>query len=189
MRLTSAFAAVLLIGGLTACDLIGPRVVSGITDNYDPGEYAREAKTRPIPVTVYGSAFGVGGDALTQAVIGDMTGQDWTPHARFTTAAAATQGGYFSVAVVLNGPAGVTGASLCGHPPAANASGAATSGDVRLIASLCRYDQAVTDVEVRTGGVSGLKDPKFAALIATAIRNLTPPIVVNRMNDTSDPTN
>jgi hypothetical protein len=184
MRLTSAFTAVLLIGGLTACDLIGPSAVSSIADNYDPGEYARAAKAQTIPVAVYGSALGMSGADLTKTVINDMTGQDWSPHARFAPSSNATAGGIFSFAIMLNGPAGVTGANLCGRSSAPTGTSPSSGGEVHLIAGLCRYDQAVTNVEVRISGATGPSDPKFAGMIATAVRSLTPPIVTNRMNDT-----
>ena len=186
MRITSALAAAAIIGGLTACDLIGPRAVSSVANNYNPAEYAQAAKASPIPVTVTGNALGMSGPGLTKAVIDDMTGQDWAPHARFAPASDVTQGSTFSFAIMLNGPNGVTGASLCGRQAALT--GAATpsnGGDVLLIAGLCRYDQAVTNVEVRISGATGPSDPKFAGMIATAVRSLTPPIVTNRMNDTN----
>ena len=186
MRLMSAFIAILLIGGLTACDLIGPSAVSSTTNNYDPSEYAQAAKASPIPVRVTGSALSISGPELTKAAIDDMTGQDWAPHARFVPASDATQGSVFSFAIMFNGPNGVTGASLCARQSAST--GAATSsnaGDVLLIAGLCRYNEAVSNVQVRISGATGPRDPKFAGMIATAIRSLTPPIVTNRTNDTN----
>ena len=185
MRLTSAFTAAVLIGGLTACDLIGPSAVSSTTNNYDPSEYAQAAKASPIPVMVTGSALGMSGPGLTKAVIDDMTGQDWAPHARFVSASDAAQGSTFSFAIMLNGPNGVTGANLCGRnaaPPGATTSNA---GDVLLVAGLCRYNEAVSNVQVRISGATGPQDPKFASMIATAVRSLTPPIVTNRMNDSN----
>jgi hypothetical protein len=186
MRLTSAFTAAVLIGGLTACDLIGPSAVSSTTNNYDPAEYAQAAKASPIPVTVTGSALGMSGPGLTKAVIDNMTGQDWAPHARFAPASDVTQGSVFSFAVMLNGPNGVTGASLCGRQSAsASAATSSNAGEVVLVAGLCRYNEAVSNVQVRISGATGPQDPKFASMIATAVRSLTPPIVTNRMNDTN----
>jgi hypothetical protein len=186
MRLTSAFTAAVLIGGLTACDLIGPSAVSSTTNNYDPAEYAQAAKASPIPVTVTGGALGVSGPELTKAVIDDMTGQDWSPHARFVPASdGSTQGSVFSFAIMLNGPNGVTGASLCGRNAAPTGATSSKAGDVLLVAGLCRYNEAVSNVQVRISGATGPHDPKFAGMIATAIRSLTPPIVTNRMNDTN----
>lgn len=185
MRLTSAFTAAVLIGGLTGCELIGPSAVSSITDNYDPSEYARAAQTSAIPVTVTGSALGMSGPDLTKAVIADMTGQDWSPHARFAPASDVAAGGNFSFAIMLNGPNEVTGASLCGRTAVPTGATSSNAGDVHLVAGLCRYDQAVTSVEVRISGATGPSDPKFAGMIATAVRSLTPPIVTNRMNDTN----
>jgi hypothetical protein len=187
MRLTSAFAAILLIGGLTACDLIGATAVSSTTENYDPSEYAGEAKTRPIPVTVYGSALGVSGAALTKAVVDDMAGQDWAPHAHFTMATGSEPSGYFSFVMMMNGPANLTAVSLCAHSVAAGTT-LSNASDIRVTGALCRYSEAVSEVSARVSGATSLQDAKFADLIATTVRNLTPTSKSDRQG-VAEPTN
>jgi hypothetical protein len=174
--------ALFVLAGLGAC--AGPTYTSSVTDTYDPAEYATRTYGRDVPVTVYGSAFGVSGAPLATTVVGHMTGHDWSPHARFTPSESRSDDSAFSVAVAINGAANITGASLC----AGNISQAKISdaGDVRLTAGLCRYGVAVSEVSGQTTGVSGVQDPKFAELVAKAIRELTPPNSTYRTNHDSE---
>ena len=186
MRLSMALGSAVLLATLTACDLIGATFTSSVADNYDPAEYARVVSTKTVPVIVYGSAFGVSGAPLTTAVANGMTGRDFSPHARFTTTSNPNSDGYFSVAVLINGPANATAAGLCsGKVPTGNS--AVSSGDIRLTAGLCRYGVAVSETSGRISGVSSLQDPKFADLAAGTIRELVPAISTYRNgNDPGD---
>jgi hypothetical protein len=186
MRSSLALGSVALLAGLTACGLLGPTYTSSVTDTYDPAEYARVVGTKTVPVTVIGSAAGISGAPLTQAIVNAMTGHDWSPHARFTTAPNPDTDGYFSIIVLLNGPANATGAGLCSGQALRNV-GTAAAGDVRLIAGLCRYGVAVSETSGQTSGVSSAQDPKFAQLAAGAIRELVPAISTYRTgSDQSD---
>lgn len=172
------------LAGLGACTAFGPTYTSSVTDTYDPTEYATRTTGRDVPVTVYGSAFGVSGTSLTTTVVNNMTGHDWSPHARFTPAEGRSDESPFSVAVAINGPANATGASLCAGT--VKQAGAPTVGNVSLVAGLCRYGVAVSEVSGRTTGVNGVQDPKFSELVAKAIRELTPPNSTFRTNHDSE---
>jgi hypothetical protein len=178
-----------LIASLAACGSIGPATVSSISGNYDPGEYARAADAKAIPVTVQGSAFGLDQSALASTVANNMKGQDWAGHGRFTTSPGADNDRTFSFAFMLNGPTGITAEALCKRPAAVGGSGAVVTGDVSLVAALCRFDQAATTVQGRVSGATGPQDPKFAALIAAATRDLTPTMIDNNLEDSSSSSN
>jgi hypothetical protein len=176
--------ALFAVAGLSACTAFGPTYTSSVTDTYDPSEYATQTTTRDVPVKVYGSAFGVSGAPLATTVVGNMTGHDWSPHAHFTATDTRSNETPFSVAVVINGPGNTTGDNLCAGN--VNQTSPSATGDVRLTAGLCRYGVAVSEVTGQTSGVNGVQDPKFAELVAKAIRELTPPISTFRGNHDSD---
>lgn len=187
MRPSKVLASASLLAALAACSLIGPTFTSSVTDNYDPAEYARVVSAQTVPVSVFGSVFGISGAPLTTIVVRDMTGQDWPPHARFTTAPDPARDGYFSVAIMINGDNDATGAGLCAGQTKAT-SAATANGDINLVAGLCRYDVAVSEISGRIDGVSGVQDPKFAQLLAAAIRELTPPLSTFRNNNSDSST-
>lgn len=179
-------------GALAGCNLVGPSTVSSISPDYDPGEYARATQAHEIPVTVQGGAFGVDQAALAQAVARDMTGQDLSGRGRFTTTPSAGSDSMFSFAFAFNGPSPASPDALCQNRTAAAAPAAtaapAAGGDVRLLAALCRFNKAATTVQARVSGATGPQDPKFAALIAAATRDLTPVMTTDPLKESIETT-
>ena len=191
MRAYPLLTAAPLVAALAACAAIGPSTVSSIGPNYDPGEYARAAQARDIPVTVRGSAFGVDEAALAKTVAENMKGHYWAGSARFTATPGAGSDRMFAFAIAINAPADATASALCKSPTAASgpapaAGGPTAGGEVRLLGALCRFDEAVTTVVGRVDGATGPQDPKFAALIAAATRDLTPSMMNNGLMDSMD---
>jgi hypothetical protein len=186
-RATARAVPFLAAAALAACAVLGPSTVSDISSDYDPGEYARSAQAREIPVTVRSGALGVDRAALAEAIAKNMAGHDIAGHGRFT--ATPTNGGdsVFSFAFAIDSPTQEIAAALCRDRSASSAVPTANDGNVRLVGALCRYDQAVTTVDGRASGVTGPNDPKFAALIAAATRELTPNMTTDPLKDSIEP--
>jgi hypothetical protein len=111
-----------------------------------------------------------------------MQGADWGPHARFTTTPSNDVAKMFSFVMLVNGPLNATAAALCADPSKAPAATAApTTGEVRLIGGLCRYDQDMAEVTGQVEGVTGPQDPKFHNLIVAATQELTTPQTNQRL--------
>jgi hypothetical protein len=172
--------AVLALAACARSD--GIRTVSQYDDRFDSDDYAHEASVKPILVVVRGTAFGLDQRTLEQAIATSMQGADWGPHARFTTTPSNDVAKMFSFVMLVNGPLNATAAALCADPSKAPAATAApTTGEVRLIGGLCRYDQDMAEVTGQVEGVTGPQDPKFHNLIVAATQELTTPQTNQRL--------
>lgn len=186
-RATARAVPFLAAAALAACAILGPSTVSDITSDYDPGEYARATQAREIPVTVRSGALGVDRVALAEAIAKNMVGHDIAGHGRFTATPMNGGDSMFSFAFAIDPPAQETAEELCMDRSVSSAVPAANGGNVRLIGALCRYNHAVSTVDGQASGVSGPNDPKFAALIAAATRDLTPVTTTDPLKDSIEP--
>ncbi|HTI86010.1 MAG TPA: hypothetical protein VL966_05340 [Alphaproteobacteria bacterium] len=132
----------------------------------------------PIPVIVFGAAFGLDRGVIEQAVAGEMQAST-SGNARFVTSSQANidpQG--YSVVMLFNAPEGADPAAYCSGNPPIPMSGPAQrySGwsDVQLAGALCRNGQEVQQVRASAGDVSSLDDPAFRRMVGQAASKLTP---------------
>ena len=139
-------------------------------------EYARDVSVGDMTVVVRGNAFGLDQQRLAGLVLQNMQGADWGPHARFTTLSGPGTARTYSYVMMLNGPLNISGAALCARPAQALAAGPSfASGEIRLVAAICRFNKIATSVSGRAVGVVGPNDPKVRALIAGTVQDLTRP--------------
>jgi hypothetical protein len=180
MRRLSALIGATLTLIVTGCSDVSV-VENEHSGTFGSEEYAHDASRGDIPVTVAGSAFGLDRRSLTDIVVRDMQGADWSPHARFTALSGPNAAKIYSYAMMFNGPGEATGAALCAQPQAMSSippmpSKATTApGTVVLVAALCRYNVATMGVTARVANVSGPDDPKFRSLVRTTVFELTRP--------------
>jgi hypothetical protein len=154
------------------------------TSLFSPVEYSTQASRGDIPVLVLGSAAGLDGARLSDAVVERMQGADWPPRARFAPASMAGDRGTYSYVMLFNGPRDLTSSKLCAErSTVANAPTARTDGGIVLVAGICRYDKVASGVTARTVNVTGPNDPQFQALIVSAVQELTR--VQGRQHDNS----
>jgi hypothetical protein len=179
MRRLSALIGATLTLVVTGCS--GVSVVENEhSGTFGSEEYAHDATHGDIPVTVAGSAFGLDRRSLSDLVVRDMQGADWSPHARFTVQPGPNAAKIYSYAMMFNGPGEATGSALCAQPQAMSSippgpGEATSSGTVILVAALCRYNVATMGVTARVANVSGPDDPKFRSLVRTTVFELTRP--------------
>src|SRR3954451_3139178 len=112
-----------LIGFVLAAALpsaCGPLVVRDQSSSlFNPNEYSTQASRGDVPVLVLGSLGGLDGASLSDAVVANMQGSDWPPHARFATAMVTTATPAsvdrtpYQVVMLFNGPNDLTSAALC----------------------------------------------------------------------------
>ena len=142
-------------------------------------EYTHDASHGDMVVVVSGSVFGLDRRSLADIVVRHMQGADWSPHAHFTAQPGANTAPIYSYAMMFNGPREITASALCAEPRTAPSvsppGGNVEAGNVILIAALCRYNVATMGLTARASNVSGPDDPKFRALVRTAVFQLTRP--------------
>lgn len=178
-RLKTVFLAAIGATAIANCD-VAEGAVSFVEDQqtgyFASEEYARDVSKGDITVVVRGSAFGVDQKTLSNLVLQNMKGADWGPHARFTTASDANTARTYFYVMMFNGPINITGAALCARPSQPLAAGPArASGEIRLVAALCRFNKIATSVSGRATGVTGPNDPNVHRLIAGAVQDVTRP--------------
>lgn len=181
MRKLSASVGITLTLVLVGCTDVSV-VENEHSGTFGSEEYAYDASRGAIPVTVAGSALGLNRRSLTEVVVRDMQGADWSPHARFTARPGPGAAKIYSYAMMFNGPGEATGSALCAQPqamssipPTPGRTAESGSGAVILVAALCRYNVATMGVTARVANVSGPDDPKFRSLVRAAVFELTRP--------------
>jgi hypothetical protein len=144
---------------------------------FNASEYSTQASRGTVSVTVLGAVAGLKDKRLSDAVVRQMQGADWPPHARFVPGATPGQGQIYSYVLLFNGPVDVTSADLCAHRAAAlpTTFEPRTFDSVILVAGLCRYDKVASGVTARASKVLGPADTDFQRLIVTTIQELTGP--------------
>jgi hypothetical protein len=143
---------------------------------FNTGEYSAQASRRAVPVVVLGSAAGLDGARLSDAVVAQMQGADWAPHARFAPAPAPDSNDVYSYILLFNGPHDVTSSDLCARRSAAPPTVAARADTgVVLVAGLCRYDKVASGVTGRAAGIAGPDSADFRNLIVAVVQELTQP--------------
>ena len=177
-----------VIGFAFAVVLLAACVPSIIRDQqtslFSPVEYSTQASRGDIPVFVIGSAAGLDGARLTDAVVARMQGADWPPRARFAPASAVGDGGAYSYVMLFNGPRDLTSARLCAQRPALSDTRAPQAGgDIVLVAGICRYEKVASGVTARVTNITGPDDPQFHALIVGTVQELT--LVKGRQHNNS----
>jgi hypothetical protein len=132
----------------------------------------------PIPVIVFGAAFGLDRGMIEQAVANDMQAST-SGNAQFVTSSQANvdpQG--YSVVMLFNAPDGADPGAYCSGNPPIPMSGPAQRysgwGDVELAGALCRSGQEVRQVWTSADGVSSLDDPAFRTMVRQAGVKLSP---------------
>lgn len=165
-----AIASLLCLG---ACD--GALVTSDESAIFTLDEYHHEASKDDLLVIVRGGLPGVDQPTLARYVVDQMQGADWGPHARFTASPGPDVDKMFSYVMMIDGPADITAAELCAKPAQPQPMRSATTGEVTLVASLCRYNETMLGVSGRVSGAKGLDNPALSRLIADATQELTRP--------------
>lgn len=162
-----------------------PQVVTEIGPSGSPDGFAMAADRHPIPVVVRGNAFGLSHRDLAREVAGDLQGSGWqSGNASYraerpeTAEQKADKQGY-SVIMLING-GDTTAQALCADPDGATKKAREEAderpqGTIDLFGALCRYNQAVTQVQSRETGIQGPNDPAFRDMIASASDALTSP--------------
>lgn len=170
-----------LAAGLAACAQSSPisTVSEELSNTYGPDDFARQASVESVPVIVHGRAAGLTHQQLVQAVSADIQNSTWGANTRFmpesSKADAANNSNEYSMIMMLNGPNDVTSAQLCAEPMTKAGDTSSASGNVHLVAALCRYDAPISGVEANVDGVQGASDPRLQQLIETAGNELTAP--------------
>jgi hypothetical protein len=147
------------------------------TTSFSPIEYGTQASRGTIPVTVLGNVGGLDGMHLSDAVVSQMQGADWPPHARFAAAARPDRNDMYSYVLMFNGPRDVTSSELCARrsgtvPPMSMVPGDA---GVVLVAGLCRYDKVASGVTARSTKIAAADDSEFRKFVASTVHELTRP--------------
>lgn len=162
-----------------------PTVATDVGQSGDPSGFAMAADNHPIPVVVRGNAFGLSHRDLARDVAGNLQGSGWqASNASYraqrpeTAERQADRQGY-SVIMVING-GNTTAEALCADPDGATKKAREEASErqpdtVDLFGALCRYNQAVTQVQSHETGIQGPNDPKFRSMIASASNALTSP--------------
>lgn len=166
---------------LAGCAGAGGRVhYAALDPSYRPTELGYAARSGRIETRIAGNPFPVPQAAFERAVTEAMAGAHFGPRVAFLSSPAASHP--YHVAMIFNGPAGASGAALCGMrhgavPPAPEA------GRVRLLAAFCRGGTALTQLSAAAEDVRGLEDPAFRRLVRQATLRLFPPDNPERRGD------
>lgn len=180
MRPISLLASASLAALLAACAQDTPTMVSQdytVTSSRD--DFAHQATIAPVQVVVHGRGAGLDHQAMVKSVADALQGNSWGANASFVAQSskvpATTKENPYAMIFMINGPSDVTGPQLCAEPATRAGNSPIDSSNIHLIGALCRYDQAVSDVEAKVDGIQGMNDPKLKQLIASASRELTTP--------------
>ena len=155
-----------------------PRTVSSRAPTYSADEFARLAGGRGCFVVVRGNPFadlGYADDAIVDAVIAAMQGQNPGIPTHFTARPSSAASSDHHVALLLNGGPTVRAADICSAmdlPSVSEPLG--PRGRLRILAAWCRDDVVLSEVSGRIDGVRAPTDDRFMRLIAQVIRELFP---------------
>jgi hypothetical protein len=158
-------------------ELAGCSGVPVIWNSYYDGSYVpAEWRGNDLPVTVRGSPFAVPQTEFAGAVIDAMQGATFGVPTRFIPA---TQGAApaYRVVMIFNPQAGLGYGAVCARPEPPDAVfGEAGAAQVRLLATFCRGDRAMTSAEGRIPGDGGPTSAGFRRGIGEFAMQLFPPI-------------
>lgn len=154
-----------------------------VTTNYRPAEYGYGAGRRDLMTVVRGDPFGLGEQQFEAAMIEVLARHPPRPQpTNFTTTPGPSARLAYRAVFLFDAPPALLDRHLCRLP--LDVPRVETGEAVRITAAFCRNQGLLTAVtgDVR-GGVVGIDDPKFDALINLAIAGLFPNKDPDRDND------
>lgn len=125
-------------------------------------------------VIIQGGGYGVDQTVFRQAVIDKMQSARGGRNTRFTTNPVNNYNSDYKVVMLFNGPASAKADDLCRQPDQYAAVTPVVGPETHVLAAFCQYDSALTEVNGRADGVTGISDPKFASLVRQTTGDLFP---------------
>ncbi|MPY71894.1 MAG: hypothetical protein GEU92_17640 [Alphaproteobacteria bacterium] len=141
--------------------------------SYYDGDFEYATRNGAIRTEVIGQPFVVTPDTLKARVLHLMDGQNRGVATKFVATNGNDTDPAFKVVAAFNLSGGYSGRDLCRGTAGLPSRGAGTP--ITLDMAFCIGDQLKTEVQGRVGVVSGLDDPKFAALVRQTTLGLIPP--------------
>lgn len=167
-----AVSAAAALTALTACGTMGGfgavSTYGSVAPNYRENDYANAGSNRDMWVVVLGAVPGSDAAALQQKTVAAMQ-QNAGIKTRFTTQPQNYKSEYKTV-LLFNGANSVRSNELCANP--GSQPSAQVSGDLRIHAVFCRYDQFLTETYASARGGNNLSNPNFEALIRQTMTEL-----------------
>jgi hypothetical protein len=166
--------AAALAGVLAGCSGNSVSVTDQVppAPNYYDGDFEYATRNGAIRTEVVGQPFVVSPDALKARVLQLMDKQNRGVPANFVATNGNDTDPLYKVVAAFNLSGGYSGRDLCRGTTGLPSRGPGTP--VTLDMAFCIGDQLKTEVQGRVGVVSGLDDPKFAALVRQTTLGLIP---------------
>lgn len=169
---TLAAATVLTLG---ACAPVGVTTVGQTYPLYRTAHSNYALNGHDVFVVVEGGGYGTDQVAFRQAVLDTMQRYRGGMNTRFTSTPQRDYNSDYKVVMLFNGPVNAQADALCRQPSQyASVAPAAVGGDTHVLATFCRFDAPLTEVNGRASGVNTVSDARFASLIQQTMTDLFP---------------